>query len=90
MSPVLAAALYFVIWWVVLFAVLPIGVKSQYEAGEVVPGSEGAAPHAPMLLKKAVITTIVAAVVFGIVHLFVVERIVSLDQIPIGPNFKQL
>jgi predicted secreted protein len=90
MSPVLAVALYFVIWWLVLFAVLPIGVKSQYEAGEVVPGSEGGAPHAPMLLRKAVITTLIAGVVFGIVHLFVVERIVSLDQIPIGPTFKQL
>jgi predicted secreted protein len=90
MSPVLAVALYFVIWWLVLFAVLPIGVKSQYEAGEVVPGSEGGAPHAPMLLRKAVITTLIAGVVFGIVHLFVVERIVSLDQIPIGPTFKEL
>ena len=88
MSPVLAAALYFLIWWIVLFAVLPIGVRSQYEEGSVVPGSEGAAPHAPMLLKKVVITTVVAAIVFGIVHLFVVERIIPLDAIPIGPTFK--
>ena len=88
MSPVLAAALYFLIWWIVLFAVLPIGVRSQYEEGEVVPGSEGAAPHAPMLLKKVLITTVVAAIVFGIVHLFVVERIIPLDKIPIGPTFQ--
>jgi predicted secreted protein len=88
MSVTFALALYFVIWWTVLFAVLPIGVKSQYEAGEVVPGSEGAAPHAPMLLKKALITTILALVVFGIVHLFIVEKIVPLDAFPIGPTFK--
>ncbi len=43
MNIVLGLALYFVIWWTILFAVLPIGIRSQYEAGEVVPGSEGAA-----------------------------------------------
>ena len=52
MSITLAIAVYFVIWWTVLFAVLPLGVKSQYEHGDVVPGTEGAAPHKPMLLKK--------------------------------------
>ena len=82
MNIVLGLALYFVIWWTVLFAVLPIGVKSQYETGEVVPGSEGAAPVRPMLLKKALITTVLAAVLFGIVHLFMVEKIVSLDDLP--------
>jgi predicted secreted protein len=88
MSPVLSVALYFVIWWTVLFAILPLGVKSQYEAGEVVPGSEGAAPHAPMLLRKALITTVVAALVFAVVYLFVAGRIISLDDVPIGPTFK--
>ena len=45
MSVLLCLALYFVIWWMTLFAILPIGVKSQHEAGDVVPGSEGAAPR---------------------------------------------
>ena len=88
MSVPFALALYFVIWWTVLFAVLPLGVQSQYEAGEVVPGSEGAAPHAPKLLLKAAITTVLALIVFGIVHLFVVEKIVPLDAFPFGPTFK--
>ncbi|MDQ0468847.1 DUF1467 family protein [Labrys wisconsinensis] len=86
MNIVLGLALYFVIWWTILFAVLPIGIRSQYEAGEVVPGSEGAAPEKPMLLKKALITTVLAAIIFGIVHLFMVEKIVSLDVFP-GPTF---
>ena len=29
-----AAAIYFIIWWVVLFAVLPFGVRNASEAGE--------------------------------------------------------
>ena len=57
-------ATYFVIWWISLFAVLPFGVKSQQETGEVVPGSESGAPAKPMLLKKVIANTILAAVLW--------------------------
>jgi predicted secreted protein len=59
-----AAALYFVLWWTFLFAVLPFGVRSQSEAGEVSPGSDPGAPVAPALNEKAIWTTIVAGIVF--------------------------
>ena len=88
MSPVLSAALFFVIWWMVLFAVLPLGVRSQYEEGEVTPGTEGAAPHKPMLLRKLLITTLVAAIVFGLFDLVVTMKWISLDTLPIGPSFE--
>lgn len=58
-------AVYFVIWWTVLFAVLPFGVRSQAEAGEVRDGTDPGAPQAPALLRKALITTVVAAIVFA-------------------------
>ncbi len=48
-----AIALYFIIWWTVLFAILPFGVKSQAETGEVTAGTEPGAPVAPAMLKKA-------------------------------------
>ena len=32
-----AIAIYAIIWWIVLFAVLPIGVRTQEEEGEVSP-----------------------------------------------------
>ncbi len=60
-----AISMYFVIWWVVLFAVLPFGVRSQEEGGTVVPGTEPGAPQAPQLLKKAFWTTVVSAVLFA-------------------------
>lgn len=60
-------ALYFVIWWILLFAVLPFGVRSQAESGEVVPGSEPGAPATPALREKAIWTTLVAAIVLVIV-----------------------
>ncbi len=56
-------ALYFVIWWITLFAVLPFGVRSQAETDEVTAGTEPGAPAAPALREKAIWTTLVAAVV---------------------------
>ncbi|MGD9544339.1 MAG: DUF1467 family protein [Methylocystis sp.] len=67
----LAAAIYLTIWWIVLFAVLPLGVRSAEEAEEDLPeGADPGAPASPDLLKKAGITTVVSAVVFGLVVLF--------------------
>jgi predicted secreted protein len=64
----LALAIYVTIWWIVLLAVLPLGVRSAEEAGEERPeGSDPGAPVAPQLARKAIITTIIAAIVFGIV-----------------------
>ena len=58
-------ALYFVIWWITLFAVLPFGIRSQEEAGDVVAGTEPGAPVLPGLLKKAIIASLNAAVIFA-------------------------
>lgn len=60
-------AIYFVTWWICLFAVLPIGVPNQAEADDVA-GSELGAPKRPALLMKMGITTIVAAVVVALLY----------------------
>lgn len=61
-----AFAIYFVIWWVVLFAVLPFGVRTQAEAGEVMLGTTSSAPRNPMLLRKVLATTVIAGLVFAL------------------------
>ena len=61
-----ALAIYFIIWWVVLFAVLPWGVRSQDESGAVSPGTDPGAPAVHLVWRKLVWTTVVATVVFGI------------------------
>ncbi|MCO5093207.1 DUF1467 family protein [Bosea sp. (in: a-proteobacteria)] len=58
-------ALYFIIWWITLFAVLPFGIRSQHETGDVVAGTEPGAPVLPRLLRKAVVTSLIAAVIFA-------------------------
>jgi len=72
MSITFGLATYFVIWWTVLFAVLPFGVRTQGEAGEVVPGTPESAPVAPRLLRTFAITTVVAGAVFALVYTLVI------------------
>jgi predicted secreted protein len=62
----LAAAIFVTIWFTLLFAVLPIGVRSQAESGEVVPGSDPGAPAVPRLLLKAGLTTLASIAAFVI------------------------
>ncbi len=63
LSPTGAVALYFVVWWISLFGVLPFGARSQIEAGEVTAGTDPGAPAAPALREKALWTTLVAGTV---------------------------
>ena len=77
-------ALYFIIWWTVLFAVLPFGVRTQDEDGVVVPGTPGSAPTTPRFRMVLVVTTIASAVVFAIAYGVIVNRIVDLDWITPG------
>lgn len=70
MSLLPSLAIFFVIWWLCLFVVLPFGIKSQHETGEVVPGSEAGAPHRPQLLRRAFATTLLAAVIFSGVYVY--------------------
>jgi predicted secreted protein len=62
----LAIALFLSIWFVVLFAVLPFGIRSQHEAGDYVPGTDPGAPIEPHLLSKALWTTALSLLVFGL------------------------
>jgi predicted secreted protein len=59
-----AIAIYFLIWWTVLFMTLPIGVRTQRDENVVVAGTEPGAPMAPMLRKKAILTTLISTVIF--------------------------
>jgi predicted secreted protein len=64
MSITLGIAIYVVIWWTVLFAVLPIGVRTQGEDGVIVPGTPASAPTAPRLLRVVALTTAISTLVF--------------------------
>jgi predicted secreted protein len=69
----LSIAVFFTIWWVVLFAVLPIGVRSATEAGivDAPAGSDPGAPAEHNLPKKALWTTLISIVVFAALDAYV-------------------
>ncbi|MEM9277823.1 MAG: DUF1467 family protein, partial [Pseudomonadota bacterium] len=59
-------AIYFIIWWVTLFIVLPHGNRSQAEDGEIIQGTDPGAPTVSRLPQKLMWNTVVAVGVFGI------------------------
>jgi predicted secreted protein len=74
-----AVAVYFLIWWVVLFAVLPFGVRAQ---GEDAPaGTDPGAPALPHLKAKLVWTTVIATVIFVLCALNYVNGWITLDAL---------
>ncbi len=89
MELVSGLAIYFVIWWMVLFTVLPWGATSAHEVGEdVEEGTVKSAPLKPRMLKKFAITTIIAGVVFAGVYAIATQNLFTLDDIPFFPTFR--
>ncbi len=63
MSFVTLILVYVIVWWLVFFAALPFGVSGQHENGkEITEGTDPGAPTNPNLKKKALITSLIAAV----------------------------
>jgi predicted secreted protein len=91
MTLAFALAIYFIIWWIVLFAMLPIGVRTSEEAGEKPsPGTAESAPHFPNLLPKMVATTVIASIIFAALYAIIVHRVITLDQIPFFPRYDKV
>ena len=90
MSLALAIAIYFICWWLVLFTMLPIGVRTQQEEGEIEPGTPESAPVAPRILPKLVATTVISSVVFAGIYMIIEHKLITLDDIPFLPRFDDL
>jgi predicted secreted protein len=83
MSLASALAIYFIIWWLALFLVLPFGIRNAHESGEAVEeGNEPGAPVNPRLVRKAAITTILATVIFAAFYVAQTRGLLSLDSLP--------
>ncbi len=82
-------AVYFVLWWLVLFAMLPFGLKTQDEDGEVTLGTVPSAPKGPHMLRAVIRTTIVTAIILGCFYVVTKGMGLGFDDIPrIVPDFK--
>ena len=74
-------AIYFIMWWLVFFAVLPFGVRSQDEHGDIVPGTDPGAPAVHGLQIKMVWTTVVATIVFAVFYWAYVTKAIAFDDL---------
>lgn len=79
MSVTTAIAIYFLIWWITLFAVLPWGVRAQGQEGNIAPGTDPGAPVLPRILVRLLATTVVSGVIFGAVYFVYTRQLVTLD-----------
>lgn len=59
-------AIYFVIWWLCLFVVLPFGVHNQVDAGTVVRGTEPGSPTTLRVWQRLLATSILAGIVLAL------------------------
>ena len=87
MTLVSGLAIYFIIWWISLFIVLPFGVKTQLESdeGDMRLGTMPSAPAKAMMLRKMIATTLLATLLFGLFYWAVEIKGLGLDDLTFLP-----
>lgn len=58
-------AIYFVLWWLILFTMLPIGLRTQEDDQNITFGTEASAPSRAPLAKIFIRTSVVTALIIG-------------------------
>lgn len=69
--------LYAVLWFLVLFVLLPIGQRSQADVGEVTPGTPAGAPYNPPIKKKVLWGTLITTVIWGVIAWLILGGIIT-------------
>jgi predicted secreted protein len=77
-----AVAIFFIIWWVVLFAALPFGLRTQDEDQNVTLGTTPSAPRGPHMARAMLLTTVISLVIFGALYVAVAVYGIGLDDLP--------
>ena len=89
MAYISAFAIFFILWWIVLFAVLPVGLRTQDEEGERVPGTVASAPRGPHILRAMIWTTVISLVIFAALAILTRYYGLGFDDLPrVVPDFK--
>ena len=66
--------IYFLIWWMTLFTVLPLGIKRHEEPGK---GFDAGAPARPNLGKKLLLNTVLAGVILAVIEVLVKTGVID-------------
>ncbi len=85
-----ALVVYAVLWFLTLFCILPLRMKSQGDAGDIVPGTPASAPSNPQMRRKFKITSAIAFVIWVPLCLAIIYGYLTTDTINlydrIGPG----
>ncbi len=73
-------AVYLVIWWLVIFMVLPWGARSVIDEDDVKKGHAPGAPKKPRMVLKVAITTVISGALWGIVYRIIETGVISFRE----------
>ncbi len=76
-----AMVLFAVVWFMVMFIVLPIGRRTQGDEGEVVPGTQAGAPVNFNLRRTVVIVTAISLVIWAIICAVIISGVISIRDL---------
>ena len=72
---------YVMIWWIIFFSVLPIGIQSNKEVfKEKIEGMDPGAPKNPKIAKKFFITTLITTVIFSVIYYLTKAELLNLRE----------
>lgn len=81
MSITSGLVLFVVIWFLTFLVVIPIRLKTQGDVGKIVPGTMASSPEEHHLKKKALITTVVSIVIWGILAYIIINGVITVRDI---------
>ena len=72
---------YVLIWWIIFFSVLPVGIQSNKEIfREKIEGTDPGAPKNPKIAIKFLITTIITSIIFLVIYYLVEIDLLNLRE----------
>ena len=72
---------YVLIWWIIFFSVLPVGIQSNKEKfRERIDGMDPGAPINPKIGKKFIITTLITSIIFIVIYYLVEFNLLNLRK----------
>ncbi len=74
MSALGLVVVFSIVWWLLFFMLLPVGIEPSRER---VPGQDPGAPARPLLFRKVLVATVAAALVTGLAHVAALQGWIS-------------
>ena len=72
---------YVMIWWIIFFSLLPVGIQSNKEVfKDRIGGEDPGAPKNPRIAKKFLLTTLITSIIFMIIYYLVKIDLINLRE----------